>query len=255
MLNVAIGGTEVEVVEEGQGPCIFYLGSGHWIADDANFRAELSRRLRVISPSYPGVGASSNRNELDSVEDLAFLYLDLIERLGLTSVTLVGASFGGWVAAEMAVRRSPALARLVLINPLGIKVGDRYTRDITDFFGTPDDTLRRSCFKNADGIPALRDLGDEALRLRLQAREMLARFGWQPYMHHPRLKQRLSRIEIPSLVLGADDDQITSPGYARAYASHIPAGRFEEVADARHFAHIERASVIAEYVTAFATHR
>ena len=250
---IDLGGTEVAYSTQGSGPNIVYLGSCHWIADDSVFGNALAQHARVIAPLYPGMGTAKDKNRLNNVDDLAFLYLDLIEKLGLQDVTLVGASFGGWVAAEMALRRSSALTRMVLINPLGIKVSDRETRDITDFFGTPDDELRRRAFIDpAKAGPGLRELDDDHLRQRLQSREMLARFGWQPYMHHPRLKLRLSRINIPSLILGGDQDTMLSAGYARKFAELIPAARFEEIKNARHFAQIEQASTVAERVAAFA---
>lgn len=253
---IDLGGTEVAYSKQGSGSTILYLGSCHWIADDGAFREALATKAQVIAPLYPGIGSAKDRNKLNSVDDLAFLYLDFIEKLGLKEVTLVGASFGGWVAAEMALRRSAALTQMVLINPLGIKVSDRETRDITDFYGTPDDELRRRAFIDpAQSGPALRELDDEQLRLRLQAREMLARFGWQPYMHHPRLKLRLSRVNIPSLVLGSDHDTMVSAGYARKFAELIPTARFEEIKNARHFAHIEQASTVADRVAAFAAQK
>lgn len=52
----------------------------------------------------------------------------------LREVILVGASLGGWIAAEMAVKCADRLAGLVLVAPLGIEVGDRETRDIPDIF-------------------------------------------------------------------------------------------------------------------------
>ena len=249
---IDLGGTEVAYSKQGSGSTIFYLGSCHWIADDGQFRDALAKHAQVIAPLYPGMGSAKDRNKLNSVDDLAFLYLDLIERLHLQDVTLVGASFGGWVAAEMAVRRSPTLVRLALINPLGIKISDRETRDITDFFGTPDDELRRRAFKDpAHAGAGLRELDDQQLRQRLQAREMLARFGWQPYMHHPRLKQRLARINVASLVLSADNDEMLSPDYARLFADLIPSARYDEIKNTRHFAHIEQAGPVAERITAF----
>jgi pimeloyl-ACP methyl ester carboxylesterase len=249
---VDLGGTKLAYSDSGTGATLLYLSSCHWIADDTVFRDTLAQQARVIAPLYPGMGSAEDKNRLNSVDDLAFLLLDFIEKMGLSNVTVIGASFGGWVAAEMAVRRSSALSRLVLINPLGIKVSDRETRDITDFFGTPDDELRRRAFVDpAKAGPVLRELDDVNLRSRLQARETLTRYGWQPYMHHPRLRQRLGRINVPSLVLGADGDTMLSPGYARKYAELIPAARFDEIKSARHFAHIEKAEAVAHRVITF----
>ena len=51
----------------------------------------------------------------------------LIGLLGGVTATLEE-DFGGWIAAEMAVRNTAAFAKLVLAAPLGIKVGGRDER-------------------------------------------------------------------------------------------------------------------------------
>ena len=74
---------------------------------------------------HPGWGNSSLPDWLSTVDDLAYLYLDLAATLGLEDAVLVGACFGGWIAAEMAVRDTRRFAQLVLVDPLGIKVRRR----------------------------------------------------------------------------------------------------------------------------------
>src|SRR5205085_8086034 len=53
---------------------------------------------------------------------LAFHYLDLLDEARLPRVHVVGASFGGWIAAELATMASHRLTSLTLIDPVGIKV-------------------------------------------------------------------------------------------------------------------------------------
>jgi pimeloyl-ACP methyl ester carboxylesterase len=45
------------------------------------------------------------------------------ERVDARDVVLVGNSFGGWIAAEMALRNSPRVAGLVLLCAAGIDTG------------------------------------------------------------------------------------------------------------------------------------
>ena len=71
------------------------------------------------------------------MDDLAYLYLDLAATLGLRDAVLVGACFGGWIAAEMAVRDTQRFAQLVLADPLGIKLGGVTDRDIADMHAIP----------------------------------------------------------------------------------------------------------------------
>ena len=71
------------------------------------------------------------------MHDIAYLYLDLLDRLDLQETVLVGSSFGGWVALEMAVRSENRIGRLVLIDSLGVKFGTREERDIADIYVLP----------------------------------------------------------------------------------------------------------------------
>ena len=67
-------------------------------------------RFDVIVPEHPGFGESDTPEWLDTVGDLAYFYLDVIEALGL-DVHLCGASLGGWIAAEIAVRDGTSRSR------------------------------------------------------------------------------------------------------------------------------------------------
>jgi pimeloyl-ACP methyl ester carboxylesterase len=78
-----------------------------------------------------------------TVDDLAYLYLDLLAEQDCCEVVVIGCSLGGWIAAEMAVRCTDRLGRLVLVGPLGIKVGDRETRDIPNIFALHPDEVEQ----------------------------------------------------------------------------------------------------------------
>ena len=54
---------------------------------------------------------------------------------------LVGHSLGGWAAAEIATKTTSDIDRLVLIDPIGIKVGPPDRLDIPDIFAMPQDQL------------------------------------------------------------------------------------------------------------------
>ena len=92
---------------------------------------------------------------------------------------------------------------------------------------------------------------DADVRAAARNREATARYAWSPYMHDPKLKGRLHRIKIPTLFLWGDSDRILSEPYGRAYAGMIPGARFETVAKAGHFPHLEQAEEFARRVHAF----
>ena len=117
---MSIAGIELDVIERGRGTPILYLHGGAGIGPDAAFIDALARERRVIAPSHPGFGKSSLPDWLDNVDDIAHVYLELMDRLKLTRIDLVGFSIGGWIAAEMATKVPERIDRLVLIGPVGV---------------------------------------------------------------------------------------------------------------------------------------
>src|SRR5579864_1722535 len=135
-IRVTVGEVSLEVFELGpqMGDALVFLHDLDYLnGTDYPFLQALAQTWRVIAPSHPGFGASSLPEEFDSIEDLALVYLDVLRQVGVP-VHLVGAGFGGWLAAEIAVRCSHHLRSLTLVDALGIKVGDRTTVDIQDLF-------------------------------------------------------------------------------------------------------------------------
>ncbi|WP_437625690.1 alpha/beta fold hydrolase [Sorangium sp. So ce1151] len=63
-------------------------------------------------------------------------YLALLDMLDVSDVVLVGNSFGGWLAAEMALRRSRRVASVALLNAVGIDTGSP-ARTIVDPMTVP----------------------------------------------------------------------------------------------------------------------
>ena len=138
----------------------------------------------------------------------------------------MGLSFGGWLAAEVAVKCRHRIDKLVLVDAFGIKVSDRETPDILDVFNTsPQEVLRRS-WHDAGLAPDPNTMSDDELVVRARNWEALCLYGWHPYMYNPRLAAWLGRITRPSLVVWGASDGIVSPAYGRAYARLIPGARF-----------------------------
>jgi pimeloyl-ACP methyl ester carboxylesterase len=133
---MSLAGTTLELVERGHGRPLLFLHPGEGLAPEKRWLELLSPRYRVIAPWHPGYGNSPLIDRSGSVDDLAYLYLDPAGELGIENAVLVGACFGGWIAAEMMVRSTARFSRLVLVDPLGIKISGREERDIADMHGS-----------------------------------------------------------------------------------------------------------------------
>jgi pimeloyl-ACP methyl ester carboxylesterase len=250
--SLVVEGTRIDLIERGAGRPLLFLHAENGIEPAAAAIDEFAGTARVIAPTHPGFGRSELPNGMRSVDDLSYFYLDLLDQLDLRDVTIVGVSFGAWIAAEVAVKSTARLSRIVMANAVGVKIGDRETRDIADIFALTDEEYLEIAYYNSDiGRRDFKSLSDGEVRAAARAREATARFAWSPYFHNPRLKSRLHRIRIPALFLWGVHDRMTTEAYGRAYCALIPGARFETIAPAGHFPHQEQPDVFAKRVLAF----
>src|SRR5436190_13227983 len=133
---VTINGANIELVRRGKGRPILFLHPHIGLHGSDAFIAQLSEHGEVILPSHPGYGHSDLPPGISTVDDMSYLYLDLLDALNLRDVTVVGASLGGWLAAEIATKTTARISRLVLLGALGVKLGPRDKSDVVDIFAT-----------------------------------------------------------------------------------------------------------------------
>jgi pimeloyl-ACP methyl ester carboxylesterase len=254
MEKIEVGGIAVETLSAGDGPPLLFLHGGDYVAQNQLFLDRLAKRFRVVMPRHPGFGNTPRPTWFRTVGDIAYLYLDLLDRLDLRNVMLAGSSFGGWVALEIAVRSTERIARLALIDSLGVKFGGREDRDIADIYALPaEEVLRRLFVDPARVVPDYSKLDDNEALLIARDREATALYGWKPYMHNPALVHWLHRITRPTLVLWGDEDDVAAPAYGERLAAALPNARFELVTGAGHFPQIEQPDAIAAAIERFAS--
>jgi pimeloyl-ACP methyl ester carboxylesterase len=250
--RLTVRGIDLEVVWRGSGRTIVFLHGFQPLDPGAPFIELLSRSACVLAPSHPGFGTSARPDDFETVYDLVHLYRELLDGLPDVNVALVGASFGGWLAAEIAAACPHRLDRLVLVDALGIKLGDRETPDILDVFNTHPDAVRRLSWHDPErSAPDFDALSDAALSRHARNWEALCLYGWEPYMYNPRLKRWLGRIALPTLVLWGASDGVVRPAYGRAYAALIPGARFALIDAAGHHPELERPDALADRVLDF----
>jgi pimeloyl-ACP methyl ester carboxylesterase len=246
-----IHGIDLEVVRQGAGRPVVLLHGFQQIDPNARFLQSLSERVEVIAPSHPGFGRSPRPKDFETVYDVVNLYAAFLDALPYDKVTLVGFSFGGWLAAELAVRTCHNVERLVLVDTVGIKISDRETPDITDVFNTHPDEVRRRTWHDLTNAPDFNEMSDEALIMRHRNWESLSLYAWHPYMHNPRLAYWLPRISVPTQVLWGASDGIVRPSYGQAFAGLIPDARFTLIDQAGHQPEIEQPDAFVDHVTGF----
>lgn len=250
--EIDVAGSRVEILRRGRGQPLLYLHAGDGVESSEPFLDQLAQDFEVIAPSHPGFGGTPI-GDIRDVNDLAYHYLDMLDVLKLKQALVVGSSFGGWIAAEIAVRAPERLGGLVLIDGVGIKTGAPDQRTIADIFSMTPQALHELAYKHPQPVPEPADI-DEARRIATN-RDSLSRFAWSPTLHNPRLRRWLHRISTPTLLLWGAEDRIVAPDYGRTYAAEIPGAEFQLIDDCGHFPEREQTAATAQAIVRFARAR
>ncbi|MBV9283132.1 MAG: alpha/beta hydrolase [Acidimicrobiia bacterium] len=253
---------KVQVFRGGDGPPLVYLHSAAGEAVNPTAEA-LADHFAVVAPVFPGFGESEGIEQIDDMEDATFHHLDLFDRLGLSSVPVVGLSFGGWLAAELATRYPERVSKMVLVNPVGLYIEGQPVKEI---FGRTPAELAEDMFADqshpmAQMMHMLSEFrGDVGQQIEVPMELVLpiwksmsatAKLGWDPYLHNPRLRRRLRRITAPTLIIHGAQDTLAPKAISEAYAADIPDARLVDVDGGAHLVALEKPAEVAKLVTEF----
>ncbi|WP_033289046.1 alpha/beta fold hydrolase [Amycolatopsis jejuensis] len=249
------GRLDLHVDKLGSGPPLLYLHPAGGLWWDPFLRT-LAQHHTVYAPRLPGTaeGDSMAIHQLDSVGDLVLAYEGALRHLGLTSLPIIGTSFGGMVAAELAATFPDLPARLVLLAPGGLWQEDLpYNAEMMIspelakkyLFADPDSAATRTIFPEiTDPAAAL----DAAVNL-IWATGCAAKFFWP--IQDRGLSRRLHRITAPTLIVWGKGDAVVPAGYAAEYARLVPHATVELLDECGHVPQLEQLPQTLGLVTAF----
>jgi pimeloyl-ACP methyl ester carboxylesterase len=245
-----VGAVDVTYTARGAGRPFLILHGGagpQSVIAFADLLAE-TEHVRVITPTHPGFGGTERPELLDSIGKLATLYIELLERLDLSGLTVMGNSIGGWVCAEMAVTGSPRIAGIIVVDGVGIDVPGH---PVADFFSLTMDQVAELSYHEPDAFR----INVSAMPPAQQAvmagnRAALAAYAGTS-MLDPTLRDRLASIRVPALVLWGESDRIADPDYGRAFAGAIPGARFKVLTGTGHVPQIETPQLLLAAILDF----
>ncbi|MCI0460646.1 MAG: alpha/beta hydrolase [Gemmataceae bacterium] len=252
--TIDVAGRPTVLMHAGEGTPFVYLHStlGEsflWLP----FYQTWAKQFRVLVPTHPGFGKSGGFEQIDTIEDMAFHYIEMFDALGLEEVCLGGVSLGGWIAAEFAVRWPERVKKLWIADAPGLWVDDP---PLPDLFRIVNDRqkVRELLFHQPDSHMAtlvIRDNPDEeTLLAAYQSLTVLARLVWErPY--DPKLAARLRRISCPTLLVWGAHDRLVPPAYGEAYRQHIPGAELKLISDCGHLPMFERESEFVKLIADF----
>lgn len=249
-----VGGRATVLRHGGQGTPFVYLHSTlgesfMWLP----FLQSWAKKFRVFAPMHPGFRNSGGFDQIDTIEDMAFHYVEMFDALGLEEVILGGVSLGGWIAAEFAVRWPERVKKLWIADAPGLWVEET---PLPDMFRIMQDRqkMRELLFHDPQGPMAsvvIKDDPDEQTMLNAyQAMTVLARLVWErPY--DPKLAQRLRRVSCPTLLVWGEHDRLVPPAYGEAYRKHLPAAEMVLIKDCGHLPMFEQEAEFVNTITRF----
>lgn len=247
-------GTEIEL--HGDGQPLLYLHGPWGLTPDLGFVAQLASSYKVYAPRHPGTspGAPDAAHAIDTFWDLVVYYGELMDRLQLKAVPIVGHSFGGMVAAEIAAAMPERVARLALIDPLGLW---RDEHPVKNWMIMPEAARAKALFADPQGEAARRffahpeekDARVASVVSFVWAQACTGKYIWP--LPDKGLKNRIHRIAAPTLVIWGEQDGLVSSRYAQDFAAAIPGSRSELIDGAGHLPHLEQSEQVLGLVRKF----
>lgn len=240
---------QLTLSDAGAGRPLLLLHGGAGPRSIAGLAAVLQENHRTIVPTHPGFAGTPRPEGFGHITDLALAYLALLERMALQDVVIVGNSVGGWIAAEMALRRSPRVAGIVLLNACGIDTGSPNRHIVDPLKLTPPE--RAAIAFHDPARYAIIPSTPEALAEMAENQRTLRIYAGEPFMHDPSLHARLAQMPVPARVVWGQSDGIVDVAYGQRFAAAMPDAQFTVVAEAGHFPHIEQQNKVVDLIEDF----
>lgn len=252
--RASVHDTELAYRRGGAGPPVLYL-HGHWAPGAwTPFHAALAEQVDLLAPQAPGFGDSPCPAWVTGRLDVALLYRDLLDTLGLERVHLAGYGLGAWLAADFAVLNPHRTASLTVLAPFGIRVPDHPIADVfilnpADYADTyyngalPDDPE----LVPGPGSPEWG--GAEAFARRYGDMGGAARLMWDR-RYDPKLDHLLPRLRLPALVVAAEHDRVVPAEHPARWAELLGA-HLETIPGAGHALTVQQPEQAAAAVAGF----
>jgi pimeloyl-ACP methyl ester carboxylesterase len=261
MPKVSVNGLQLYYEIHGVGaPVVLIPGfaAGRWIWFKQT--AELSRQFRVILFDPRGVSASDKPEGSQTIGLLADDVAHLLDAIGIDSAHIVGASFGGFVAQEFALKYPGMTRKLVLCctsfggprhvvpapetlmalaSTKGLNTEERMRENLLLAF-TPE--YVRTQVAEVDHVVHLRATNEVPEHIYSTQLQAAMSFNTE---------SRLGQIAAPTLVLSGDADVIVPVQNSRNLAARIPGARLQIVAGGSHTFFIEQAAEFNRIITDF----
>ena len=222
---------------------------------------DFSKTFQVITFDPRGISRSKiSDGETVSIGSIADDIVTLLDKLGIESTNVLGISFGGFVALDLALRFPERVKRLALASTSfggpnhvapsmqvlaaftsteGLNTADRIRKYLTvafspEFVESNAETVNRFCELRAENFVP-REIYMQQLQAALSFN----------------VEDQLDQIRAETLVISGDNDVVVPTQNSRNLAAAIPNARLAIISDSGHMAFVEKAPEFNSAVTDF----
>jgi pimeloyl-ACP methyl ester carboxylesterase len=228
----------------GDGPPLVYLHAAGGMMWDP-FLGLLAESYTIYAPLVPGTvpGKPHEISKVDDLWDLVLIYDETIRALGLEGSPVIGQSFGGMVALELAAHFPTLFGRVVVLDPIGLWLD---AHPVANWVATAPEELPSLLFHEPEGgiaramfaLPADPEAAIAAIVGMTWSTGCTSKFVWP--VPDKGLAKRLHRIVAPTLVIWGKQDALISSEYAPEFGKLIPESRVEIVDQCGHIPQLEQ---------------
>jgi pimeloyl-ACP methyl ester carboxylesterase len=239
---VTIGGGRLtlHVKVAGEGPPLVFFHALAGLAWEP-LLDQLAGQHTVYAPEHPGTSPSDPKaiDEVRTFWELLLGYEELVRALGLDRPAVVGQSYGGMVAADLAATFPGLFSRLVLLSPAGLWLDDAPI-PFAEMVSGPPERLPAYLFAHPEGpgaraataLPADPALIPAAIAQQAWNIGCTTKFVWP--IPDLGLGRRLHRVAVPTLVVWGREDALIPVAYAAEFGRLIAGSQVEVIEDCGH---------------------
>lgn len=209
-----------------------------WKSDIAQWNKAaqmLSDKYKVVLVDLPGHGNSTKPNHDYNIYEYADFVVSFTNKLNLKApINLLGHSLGGRISIILAAKKLLDIKRLILVDSAGIEQRSLKTNVKIAVF-----KLGKTVLLPIIGKSNLEKLKDKILEENNYKHAGNMR-GTLVKIVNEDLSYLLPKIDIPTLIIWGDRDEVLDIKYAKKFKEQIPTSRIRIVWGAKHRPHLDK---------------